>query len=349
MEGMRLFIFVLCVNFITGQQRQCGSQQKCVQFTKCDEFKQYVGINSNRWPQSIKLEVKNRLCDIQEQGNSRIYSVCCTESRPQPGLAMLDTKNCGRASLQKVAFGKKAPLYRYPWMALLQTYDGTFSCGGTLIAERYVLTAAHCDRPPIVSVRLGEHDLSKVEDCIVDVDDRDCAPEPQDIAVAKFIKHNLYSASKRKNDIALIRLASSAVMNDNVKTICLPIGNFQRNPEPTNMIITGWGYTEKGETSNVLQFVSLPIVSNSQCGRTLVRLSDAISLDDSQVCAGGKNRMDNCAGDSGGPLQYYTQAEARAVQHGIVSFGLNSCGVDSVPGVYTKVSHFIDWILQNLT
>ncbi|XP_055637674.1 phenoloxidase-activating factor 3-like [Toxorhynchites rutilus septentrionalis] len=351
MEGLRLFICALCVNFAVGQLRQCGSQQKCVQFNECDEFKQYVGIPSNRWPDSIKQEVKNRLCNVKQQGNSRIYSICCSETGPQSGLAMLDTKNCGKSSSERVAFGKNAPLYRYPWMALLQTYDGSFSCGGTLITKRYVLTAAHCGRPAIISVRLGEHDLSKVQDCIVLGDERDCAPDPQDIAVAEFIKHKRYSPSKRKNDIALIRLVSPALINNNVNTICLPISNFRNNPEPEKMIITGWGYTEKeNRTSNVLQFVNLPIVSNSECGPTLARLSDAISLDDdTQLCAGGTERMDNCAGDSGGPLQYYSRTEARAVQHGIVSYGLNSCGVESVPGVYTKVSYYIDWILQNLT
>ncbi|XP_055633087.1 uncharacterized protein LOC129773500 [Toxorhynchites rutilus septentrionalis] len=353
MEGLRLFICVLCVNFAVGQLKlkQCGSEQKCVPFNDCAEYKQYVLVKTNLWPRLIQVEVGNNLCNYEKQGKIIIFSICCTQSGPQSGLAMLDTKSCGRTSGDRVSKGNDTALYTYPWMALLQADDGAFVCGGTLITKLYVLTAAHCShRRSIESVRLGEHDLSKAQDCIEHVDGDDCAPDPQNIAVAKFIRHEKYSSSKRKHDIGLIRLATSAVINDNVQTICLPISNFRNNPEPERMIVTGWGNTEENNgSSDILQSVSLPIVSNGECRPTLMQLNDAISLDDdTQLCAGGVDRMDNCAGDSGGPLQYFSNTEARAVQHGIVSYGLSSCGVESLPGVYTKVSYYINWILQNI-
>lgn len=218
-------------------------------------------------------------------------------------------------------------------------------------------------------MRLGENDINKEIDCNVYADEEDdCADPPQEIAVAEFIAHNLYSPSKRKNDIALIRLASPAKLSHSksanrfpartfithhksklsgVKTVCLPIGSMLRNPEPKDMIISGWGLTENNYISNILQYAKVSTIPLDECNRQLSLLDNTVKLDGSQVCASGKNKVDNCAGDSGGPLQY-TSLQSTIVQYGIVSFGLNSCGVSSSPGVYTKVSHYIDWIVANL-
>uniref|UniRef100_A0A1Q3FL86 Putative trypsin-like serine protease n=1 Tax=Culex tarsalis TaxID=7177 RepID=A0A1Q3FL86_CULTA len=360
-QQLSLLIGVLCVGSIIGQKfNQCSFQQRCVEFNSCPEFKAYVGKPATTWPRAVQEQVLRRICNKQQ----RTYYVCCSspinvgfDPVPYPGtgssgrptgLKLLDMTSCGKHTKDRIAYGKNAKVFEFPWMALLIGFDGELACGGTLIAESYVLTAAHCKRRSIVKVRLGENDILKKIDCnVYEDEDDDCADPPQDIAVAEFIAHSLYSPSKRKNDIALIRLASPAKLSHSVKTVCLPIGSMVRNPEPTDMLISGWGLTENNKVSNILQYAKVSTVPLEQCNRQLSLLDNTIQLDGSQVCASGKNKVDNCAGDSGGPMQY-SSLQSTIVQYGIVSFGLNSCGVTSSPGVYTKVSHYIDWIVENL-
>ncbi|XP_058816383.1 uncharacterized protein LOC131679667 [Topomyia yanbarensis] len=348
-RGIQLLLLgIVCVSSALALTR-CVGQKQCVDFATCNDFKTIAGKPSSSWSPAVRVQVQSRLCKVEQRGNIKVYSVCCNvatqDSNRSKALALLDLNSCGKISADKIAFGKTARLFDFPWMALLLDFDRTISCGGTLIATSYVLTAAHCDRK-VEYVRLGEFNVSKRIDC--SDDGKDCADPPQEIQVAKFIKHPLYSSSKRKNDIALVKLAKPAVLSFSVKTICLPIGSMVKNPEPTHMFVTGWGLTERGTTSKVLQYATLMLVPNSQCTSILARLSDAISLDqDSQICAKGQGKVDNCAGDSGGPLQYLSR-QASAVQYGIVSFGVNSCGKQSAPGVYTKVAHYIEWILQNV-
>lgn len=69
------------------------------------------------------------------------------------------------------------------------------------------------------------------------------------------------------------------------------------------------------------------------------------------MCAGGKDGKDSCGGDSGGPLIVKMQAttyDIRTFQQGIVSYGPKICGIQGLPGVYTRVAYYMDWILDNL-
>lgn len=218
-------------------------------------------------------------------------------------------------------------------------------------------------------MRVGETDLSKEIDCNTSDDAEDCAEPYQDIPVDKFIKHEQYSASRKNNDIALIKLAKPARLNfskysiqysqlnvssfclfhySDVQPICLPFPELLRSTIPGNMIVSGWGVTEdRKNKSSKLRYALVPIVEPDQCRRSLRVLSDAVTMDEGQVCAGGgSDRADNCHGDSGGPLQYF--GKQAVVIHGIVSWGQDSCGELNTPGVYTKVSHYLDWIINNL-
>lgn len=355
MQVQRVFLLsIVCLlsiqpALLIGVDRCSSSQQQCVEFERCPKYSPYFNRPASGWPQQIQHEVRNLLCKTETRGQKRIYFICCNirhVNKPS-GIDLLDFNSCGKDANEKIAYGTTAKVFQFPWMALLFDYYGEVRCGGTLIAAKYVLTAAHCDRPPIAKVRLGENDLNKPIDCNVFLGEQDCADPPQDIAVDEFIKHSMHSVSKRKNDIALIRLSRPAILSDSVKTICLPIKPEFQIPDPKRMIVSGWGSTEHGLMSQVLQYAVLPVVDRPRCLRMLTPLDETITLDDSQVCAGGKDKMDNCSGDSGGPLQTFNNRSVY-IQYGIVSYGIKSCGMDSVPGVYTKVSYYADWILQNL-
>lgn len=75
-----------------------------------------------------------------------------------------------------------------------------------------------------------------------------------------------------------------------------------------------------------------------------------VALLNSQVCAGGVSKKDSCTGDSGGPLMApdRTHTEERIVLYGIVSFGPTQCGVGNIPGIYTRVADYIEWISGNI-
>ncbi|XP_055545332.1 phenoloxidase-activating factor 3-like [Wyeomyia smithii] len=342
-----MLVALLFVNSTFGNRR-CVGQKQCTEFGDCPEFKHLVGVPLSSLHADVRAKLKNNHCKTEKRGNVNIYSVCCSTNPPlfdrSKALAMLNMATCGRTTEDKISFGRTAKVFQYPWMALLLNDERDVKCGGTLIAESYVLTAAHCDRD-VALVRLGENNISKPIDCN---DLEDCADPPQDIQISKFIKHPLYSASKKKNDIAIIKLAKPAILSSSVKTICLPIDPLHRHPLPKSMIVSGWGNTENGSTSDVLQFASLSLFPTERCARIISRMNDAIKLsDESQFCAGGRNKIDNCSGDSGGPLQSLSW-QSVAVQYGIVSFGINSCGVQNAPGVYTNVSFYTEWILLNL-
>ncbi|XP_065079923.1 CLIP domain-containing serine protease HP8-like [Ochlerotatus camptorhynchus] len=355
-----LFGSVLAVVF--GQQ-QCSDQRKCMPFNDCPEYQSYVGVPAKTWPRHVHNEVKGLYCGMEQGTTGRIYKLCC---KPKPGIRrdelnalppggksgrdLLDLKICGRQSTQRIAHGKIAEVFQYPWMALLGGINGDFHCGGSLIAESFVLTAAHCNqfRSRVFFVRVGETDLSTEIDCNHAQSEEDCAEKYQDISVAQFIKHKLYSTSQKKNDIALVKLSKPAQMNDNVKPICLPLPEMLRRKIPPKMVVSGWGFTEdRNATSNQLRFANIPIVEQNQCQQSIRQIHDVYTVDESQVCAGGgSDGADNCEGDSGGPLQYF--GNKAYVIHGVVSWGLASCGKESAPGVYTKVSHYLDWIIENL-
>lgn len=107
-------------------------------------------------------------------------------------------------------------------------------------------------------------------------------------------------------------------------------------------------YTVKA--SNVKLQVWLPVVNSEDCNR--IYGEKRISIGNGQLCAGGVEGKDSCIGDSGGPLMSTgissRDGRARYFVAGVVSFGPESCGTKDWPGVYTRVSHYTDWILDQL-
>lgn len=346
-------IFASILAVVSGET-QCQGQRKCVPFKQCWEYGSYIGKPVTNWPLQVRNEVRALSCGTENGTKEKIYKFCCkpmvirNDDLIKPtGRSLLNLTTCGRQSSDRVAYGKIADVFEYPWMVLLGDINKDFHCGGSLIAESFVLTAAHCDRKRVSFVRVGETDLSTPIDC-KSTSAADCAELYQDIPVARFIRHKRYSVSKKKNDIALIKLTKPAKLNHNVRPICLPLQEMLPRTLPRKMTVSGWGYIEgQNVTSNELRFAHLPTVDLEQCQQYIDQLHDVYTVDESQVCAGGgSDGADNCEGDSGGPLQYF--GGKAFVIHGVVSWGLATCGKESAPGVYTKVSHYLSWIIDNL-
>ncbi|KAG8307791.1 hypothetical protein J6590_013488 [Homalodisca vitripennis] len=225
-------------------------------------------------------------------------------------------------------------------------------CGGTIISEKYILTAAHCGPRrmgiPLISVRLGEHRIYTNPDC----DRRVCAPPVQDVQVEEHKCHENYDRFVRQNDICLLRMASPIRFNDFVSPICLPVYEiFQRIAyEGKTLEVAGWGirdiFLKRG--SSILQTIMVKISNHRQCVE--MYKNKGMMISSNQICAGGIIGKDSCNGDSGGPLMAPISVESPPKYFiiGVVSFGPTYCADTDMPGVYTMVSDYVLWILNNI-
>ncbi|XP_054089103.1 serine protease grass [Zeugodacus cucurbitae] len=344
---------------------------RCVPFNKCGFVKKLFEQFQLSVPANYQEDIIKARCHVYPDTGVHI---CCDESlsptppptasTPPPtptidpeGLRILRDQACGKAGADRVSHGKDVSLYEFPWMALLiyDTDEDRYKCGGSLITDRFVLSAAHCmvgvpDR--IIGVRLGEHDLSKPVDCLP-VNKRICAPPVEDIGVEKTIPHSDYNNARKVNDVALIKLNRAVTITRHIKPICLPIiPEAAAIPQDKRFFIAGWGGTENSKTSDILQKALVPFKTRMQCQHVFKRTN----INENHLCAGGDGLIDTCKGDSGGPLFYLSpyltasfQKTQRYVQYGIVSFGGTECGSDrNSPGIYTNVTHFIPWITRNI-
>ncbi|KOB66881.1 Uncharacterized protein OBRU01_15058, partial [Operophtera brumata] len=169
----------------------------------------------------------------------------------------------------------------------------------------------------LTGVILGEHDVTTDPDC-------------ENATIEDTIIHLKYENQTRVNDIALIRLGEPVNFSSD--------GKFGE--------VAGWGLTEIKYNSPVLLKVSLPIIHNEECQQKYNG-----TLIGGQICAGGEAGKDSCSKDSGGPLTYPGQVasgKVRTVQRGIVSVGPKFCGQAGMPAIYTRVSHYMEWILDNI-
>jgi len=243
---------------------------------------------------------------------------------------------CGQAnSVQKIVGGEETLENEYPWqVGVLSDY----LCGGTLISDQWVLTAAHCTVGQTASdftVRLGYHDLYN-------------APGTGSIAadVCQIINHPDYNvAASTDYDFALLKLNTTINFNNypTIRPACLPSDPTEDFAGNT-ATVSGWGTLSSGGSSpQKLQSVEVDVITNAEC-TTSPNLYDDHRITDSMLCA-ARDGKDSCQGDSGGPL--VTQdSDGNYVLIGVVSWGIG-CALDGYPGVYGRVTHVMDWISAN--
>lgn len=143
---------------------------------------------------------------------------------------------------------------------------------------------------------------------------------------------------------------------DRVRPICLPIDEpvRSRNFVGFQPLVAGWGRTQEGgSASNVLQELQLPVLDNAVCKDRYRKQGKLISekqFNEAILCAGVlTGGQDSCQGDSGGPLMSPSIVNGRSIyyQIGIVSYGIG-CARTDVPGVYSRVQTFVDWIQEKV-
>lgn len=244
------------------------------------------------------------------------------------------------------AFGMPTHFREFPHMAAIGWTDPEdhtiirWQCGGSLIWDNFVLTAAHCvlDAASIAPdvVRLGDLNLFSAAD----------DQYAQQFEIKAIVRHPEHRYSKNYHDIALLKLDRNVTLDETVVPACLWSDAEVRFRE---LIATGWGSTGYAEehTPNLLKVMLKPM-DVEQCssfypvGRKLPQ-----GLNSQHLCAVDE-KMDTCEGDSGGPLQVKLLHNSRMTPFlvGITSFG-STCGVSN-PGVYTRISEYHDWILATM-
>ncbi|KAK7575607.1 hypothetical protein V9T40_011893 [Parthenolecanium corni] len=294
-------------------------------------------LSSGRLRHKIDLPVDKGLMEYMSWWETILGS----GEEPEAPIVPADLKSCpacecGQAKRTRIVGGSAVKyVNQYPWMGQLQ-YKGKFYCGCSLINSKYVLTAAHCvhhfDKKHI-TVRLLEHDRN---------DDKESVLVTR--KVDRVVKHKNYNAATFNNDIALLRLDQEVKLGKDVNDpspVCLPAAGKTFNG--MDGLVTGWGATKSGgSTANVLQEVTVPIMSNEECKKTAY--GDKRILPN-MLCAGHpEGGKDSCQGDSGGPLKVSNSSTYSVV--GVVSWG-EGCAEKNYPGVYTRVNRYLHWIHNN--
>jgi secreted trypsin-like serine protease len=257
--------------------------------------------------------------------------------------------------------GETTPWSEWPWQtALYRVSNGrdVFTCGGSLVAPGWVLSAAHCfgegssDNPAdwTVATHIGQATMVGLP------------PGAETRKVKRLVVHEGYDKNTQENDIALMELA---------ETLPEQLIALQLEPDPAeesnrSVTVTGWGMTrwvvsKKDKSGHVTFFdgvtnkqvdltkfespdlrkADIPLVEIDQCAQDYGHVTQKI--DGRNLCAGlSQGGVDACQGDSGGPMM--TKSESGEYrQIGVVSWG-NGCALAKYPGVYTRVSAFNAWI-----
>lgn len=220
--------------------------------------------------------------------------------------------------------------------------DSLFVCSATLISNQWVATAAHCvrkHRPDELKVRLGEWDVNRDDEFYPFVESN----------IREIIIHPDFQASSLINDIALMRMEITidAQQMPHISPSCLATPDELFNGQ--RCWLTGWGkdaFGQGGSFQSVLKKVDLPVVGRQDCEFALryqTKLGKFFRLHSSNICAGGERGKDACEGDGGAGLYCQEPETGLTKVVGLVSWGVG-CGQKGVPGVYTNLANFYNWI-----
>ncbi len=214
------------------------------------------------------------------------------------------------------------------WRTNVSPVDGVF-CGGTLVGERWVLTAAHCFYTP------GTCDQFKPEKFWIGAGSVDIGAEDLVLKIPKrIVVSPNYDCKTLANDIAMVELTSPVAIS--ARASLLNAGEAAAYLQPSKTVMaSGWGLTEDGIPSRQLLKVRLKVAEAKSC-----RDHFGERYPEGSICAGGWP-TDTCSGDSGGPL--WVVSGSTMQQLGVVSKG-KQCGKSNAPGIYTPVAAHLPWI-----
>uniref|UniRef100_A0A8C1GK67 Peptidase S1 domain-containing protein n=1 Tax=Cyprinus carpio TaxID=7962 RepID=A0A8C1GK67_CYPCA len=218
----------------------------------------------------------------------------------------------------KIVGGTDAQAGSWPWQVSLQMERYGHVCGASLVASRWLVSAAHC----FIQAHALLFGVTATRQ------------------IRRIVLHSQYDQFTSDYDIALLELSAPVFFNELVQPVCIPASSHAFT-SGTSCFVTGWGVlSEEGELATLLQEATVNIISHNTCNKMY---DDAVTP--RMLCAGNiQGGVDACQGDSGGPLVCLERGR-RWFLAGIVSWG-EGCARQNRPGVYTRVIKFTDWIHQ---
>uniref|UniRef100_A0A3P8SBJ1 coagulation factor Xa n=1 Tax=Amphiprion percula TaxID=161767 RepID=A0A3P8SBJ1_AMPPE len=323
--------------FLASDNKSCNSNEKF----KCGAlitenvrsiFKYEGKMTTNLMEENVTVEnvtMENLTVENVTGLNATING---TEQRDV--LDVLDVLSSAEtARMNRIVNGEDCPPGECPWQALLLNEDDQGFCGGTILNEYIILTAAHCmNKSRYIYVKLGEFDTL--------VNDGNEVTH----TVETIVTHLRYQPNTYHNDIALIKLATPIKFSRYILPACLPEQDFAEKVlmnQPDGMV-SGFGRLGEGrQTSTILQQLRVPYVDRRICLE-----STALRISTRMFCAGYDSiANDACQGDGGGP--HVTRYRDTYFVTGIVSWG-EGCARRGKYGIYTQVSKFTRWIREGI-
>ncbi|XP_029897177.1 transmembrane protease serine 6 isoform X1 [Aquila chrysaetos chrysaetos] len=309
-----------CIEFsrVCNQQLDCingSDEEQCSEGVPCGPF-------TYRCEDGTCVKKPNPLCDTAAD---------CKD--------LSDEKRCDcglQAPLSRIVGGANSVEGEWPWQASLQV-RGRHICGGTLIADRWVVSAAHCFQDErlasasIWTVYLGKYLQNATSHTEVS------------FKVIRLFLHPYYEEDSHDYDVALLQLDHPVIISPLIQPICLPAPSHLFEPG-LHCWITGWGaLKEGGHISNVLQKVDVQLIQQDICSEAYHYM-----ISPRMLCAGyQKGKKDACQGDSGGPLAC-KEPSGRWFLAGLVSWGMG-CARPNQYGVYTRITQVLGWMNQTMS
>ncbi|XP_058812104.1 CLIP domain-containing serine protease B15-like [Topomyia yanbarensis] len=260
-------------------------------------------------------------------------------------------KDCGqrkRKIAQLIVGGKEAQVGNWPWHTAIFHREGLtfeYKCGGTILDKNTILTAGHCVRLPTgiiaserLSVQVGRNRLRVADE------------RSQEHEADRILVHRSFQSGAVEHDIALIKLATDIKFTDYIQPVCLwDKGDDRLLIRDREGTIVGFGATGTLSFSEILNEAQLPVVDNQVCIDSN-REVFGLSLTSNMYCAGRRDGVNACNGDSGGGM-FFLFGDRWFVR-GIISFSPtieNSGRCDPFEYVvFTDVARYVDWIAQQL-
>lgn len=259
------------------------------------------------------------------------------ESPASVNLRALGRGNDDDDTDSRIVGGSNASIDMFPHQVAILTQDEYFMCGASLISDRFILSAAHCDEYAVKAALNRQYNKRE----------KSMNPGQQIVDICQVQRHPSYGSQGSAYDISIYMLCEPVTVLDFDDFITLD--DMDNLSEGQSLTVTGWGATAEGSrNAETLQEVEVLYIPNSACSNFYG--SGAISSD--MLCAGWEEGgKDACQGDSGGPLvipQASADGPNECTQVGVVSWGAG-CARREKPGVYAKVSYFKNWITDSVS